>query len=122
LYVRHARDDTVYFDIASMMKAVTTVAAIQLVEHGKMALDVPTSQYLAELDKPNVLVGFDAAGKPELLPAVKPVTLRHLFSHSSGYAYDTLNENMYRYVRQVRGQRRKWYLFVVGTRAASRDI
>lgn len=91
------------FDIASMTKAVTSVAAMQLVEQGRMVLDVPASKYLPELEKPNILEGFDKAGKPMLRPAVTPVTLRHLLSHSSGYAYDTWNENMYRYTTQVVG-------------------
>jgi hypothetical protein len=46
-----------------MMKAVTTVAAIQLVEQRKMALDVAASRYLAELDKSTNQIGKISAGK-----------------------------------------------------------
>src|SRR5581483_7816195 len=89
------------FGIASMTKAITSTAAMQLVERGKLALDRPASEYLPELKAVNVLEGFDAAGKPMVRAAVKPVTLRMLLSHSSGFAYDTWNQNMDRYVKSV---------------------
>ena len=59
------------FAIASMTKAVTSVAAMQLVERGKLTLDEPVSKHLPELAKLNVLEGFDSAGKPILRPATK---------------------------------------------------
>ena len=61
-------DDTV-FRIASMTKAVTGAAAMQLVEQGKLSLDQPAGEILPFLATPEVLDGFDAAGKPELRPA-----------------------------------------------------
>ena len=67
------------FFIASMTKPVTSVAAMQLVEKGKLKLDEPASTYLPELGKLQVLHGFDATtGKPILKPATKHVTLRTL--------------------------------------------
>ena len=55
------------FGIASMTKPVTSVAAMQLVEQGKLKLDVPASTYLPELGKLDVLHGFDPkTGKPDL--------------------------------------------------------
>src|SRR6266852_261201 len=59
------------FSIASMTKAVTSAAAMQLVERGKMTLDEPAAKHLPELGKLQVLEGFDAAGKPLLRPAKK---------------------------------------------------
>jgi methyl acetate hydrolase len=44
-----------------------------------------------------VLTGFDAAGKPQLRPASKTVTLHHLLTHTSGFAYDTWDSNMLKY-------------------------
>jgi len=84
------------FSIASMTKAVTSAAAMQLVERGKMTLDEPASKHLPELSKVQVLEGFDAAGKPMLRPPKKAVTLRHLLTHTSGFAYDTWHEAMFK--------------------------
>jgi methyl acetate hydrolase len=85
------------FAIASMTKAITTTAAMQLVEQGKVMLHEPVSKYLPELGKLDVLTGFDAAGKPILKPATKPITLHHLLTHTSGFAYDTWDGNMLKY-------------------------
>src|SRR6516162_3003376 len=85
------------FAIASMTKAITTTAAMQLVEKGKVTLDEPVSKHLPELAKLDVLEGFDSAGKPILRPAKKPVALKHLLTHTSGFAYDTWDGNMLKY-------------------------
>jgi CubicO group peptidase (beta-lactamase class C family) len=85
------------FVIASMTKPVTSVAAMQLVEKGKLKLDEPASTYLPELGKLQVLHGFDASGKPILKPATKPVTLRTLLTHTSGFVYDTWFADMLRW-------------------------
>jgi methyl acetate hydrolase len=69
--------DTVFW-IASMTKAITSTAAMQLVEQGKLSLDAPIADVLPELASPKVLEGFDAAGQPRLRPARRPITLRHL--------------------------------------------
>src|SRR5580700_11910493 len=53
--------DTV-FRIASMIKVVTSVAAMQLVEQGKISLDSPAPAIDPALASPRVLTGFDAAG------------------------------------------------------------
>src|SRR5690348_5179846 len=70
--------DTV-FRIFSMTKAITCVAAMQLVEEGKLTLDAPVPD-IGEpvLAAPQVLLGFDAAGAPLLRPATRPITLKHL--------------------------------------------
>jgi len=57
--------DSVFW-IASMTKAVTSAAAMQLVERGKLALDEPIAEVLPELAAPQVLEGFDASGEPKL--------------------------------------------------------
>jgi len=89
------------FMIASMTKPVTSVAAMQLVEQGKLKLDEPASTYIPELGKLEVLHGFDAkTGKPILKPATKPVTLRTLLTHTSGFAYDTWFADMLRWEKE----------------------
>jgi methyl acetate hydrolase len=89
------------FMIASMTKPVTSVAAMQLVEQGKLKLDEPASTYIPELGSLQVLHGFDpSSGKPILKPATKPVTLRSLLTHTSGFVYDTWDADMLRYEKE----------------------
>jgi len=88
--------DSVFW-IASMTKAVTSTAAMQLVERGKLALDRPIADVLPELAKPQVLEGFDAAGEPKLRAAKRPITLRHLITHTAGFGYDIWNPDLGRY-------------------------
>jgi len=89
------------FAIASMTKAITTTAALQLVERGKLTLDEPAAKHLPELSKAQVLTGFDADGKPMLRPATKPITLRNLMTHTSGFAYDTWEADIAKYTAQA---------------------
>jgi methyl acetate hydrolase len=92
--------DTVFW-IASMTKAVTSTAAMQLVEQGKLALDEPIAPVLSELAAPQVLEGFDAAGEPRLRPARRPITLRHLITHTAGFVYPIWNAEMGRYMEKT---------------------
>ncbi|HSP67813.1 MAG TPA: serine hydrolase domain-containing protein [Bryobacteraceae bacterium] len=92
------RPDSI-FAIASMTKAITSVAAMQLVERGRLKLDEPVARHLPDLAKMDVLTGFDAAGKPVLRPATRQITLRHLLTHTSGFAYPTWHEGMFKYTQ-----------------------
>lgn len=85
------------FNIASMTKAITSAAAMQLVERGKLNLDEPASNHLPELGNLKVLDGFGLDGQPNLRPAAGPVTLRQLLTHTSGFAYDTWHEAMFQF-------------------------
>src|SRR5271170_5858861 len=91
--------DSVFW-IASMTKAITSTAAMQLVEQGKLALDRPIAGLLPELASPQVLEGFDAAGEPRLRPARQPITLRHLITHTAGFVYDIWNAPIGRYMEK----------------------
>src|SRR5258708_5611593 len=92
--------DTV-FRIASMTKAITSVAAMQLVEAGKLTLDSPVPAIDPALSEPKVLEGFDGSGAPILRPAKRPITLRHLLTHTAGFTYEAWNANTLRYVRET---------------------
>ncbi len=80
--------------IASMTKAVTSVAAVQLVERGKLQLDEPAAKVVPALGNTKVLDGFDDAGQPRLRPPKRPITLRHLLTHSAGLSYEIWNPDM----------------------------
>ena len=73
------------FRLMSMSKPITAIAAMQLVEKGKLNLDSPAEEVLPELEKIPVL---NADNK--LVKQSKSITLRHLMSHTSGFAYNSL--------------------------------
>ena len=76
------------FQIASMTKPVTSTAAMQLVEQQKLSLDDPAEKYLPELADLRVFESFDASTGAYTLRAPKTkVTVRQLFTHTSGIAY-----------------------------------
>jgi methyl acetate hydrolase len=89
--------DTVFW-IASMTKAITSIAAMQLVEQGKLALDHQIGDVLPELSAPQVFEGFDPSGGPRLRPAKRSITLRHLLTHTAGLVYEIWNAEMGRYM------------------------
>jgi methyl acetate hydrolase len=94
--------DTI-FRIASMVKLLTTVAALQLVEQGKLKLDEPAGNIDPTLASVQVLTGFDAKGVPQLRPAQKPLTLRNLLTHTSGFSYLLWDPNVARYLKFAHG-------------------
>jgi CubicO group peptidase (beta-lactamase class C family) len=79
------------FWIASMTKPVTSVAAMMLVEQGKLDLDAPVSQYLPQLK--NMQVGVEkpdpVTGRKEIAlePPKRLMTVRDLLRHTSGLVY-----------------------------------
>ena len=79
--------DTVVW-IASMTKAITATAAMQLVERGKLSLDRPAHDVVPELARARVLEGFDGAGQPKLRAPKRPITLKHLLTHTAGFSYE----------------------------------
>lgn len=79
--------DTI-FGIASMGKAFTATAAMQLIEAHKLALDDRADKYLPELANMQVFESFDATtGAYKLRPAASAITVRQLFTHTSGLGY-----------------------------------
>jgi methyl acetate hydrolase len=92
--------DSVFW-MASMTKAITTAAAMQQVEQGKLSLDAPIGNVLPDLAAPLVLEGFDDSGEPRLRPAKTAITLRHLMTHTAGFCYDMWNGEMVKYLEKT---------------------
>ncbi len=82
------------FQIASMTKAVTSAAAMQLVERGLLSLDDAIDPVLPELANPDILTGFDDNGNAQTRPAENAITLRHLLTHTSGLGYAFTSADM----------------------------
>ena len=81
------------FRIASMTKAVTSVAVMQLYESGALMLTDPLSRYLPAFATMEVLTPPGEGGGAEytLEPARRPITIRHLLTHTSGMSYRFLS-------------------------------
>lgn len=83
---RWDRNDTIgeknIFKIASMTKALASVAALQLVEQGKITLDEPLDEYLPEMSSIKILNKNN-----EIIEPKNSITLRHLLTHTAGFGY-----------------------------------
>jgi CubicO group peptidase (beta-lactamase class C family) len=72
--------------IYSLTKIITSVAALNLIEEGKLGLSHPIKEYLPEFSDMRILVGGNAQHR-ELTPAEVPINVHHLFTHTSGFTY-----------------------------------
>jgi CubicO group peptidase (beta-lactamase class C family) len=88
--------DTI-FPIHSVTKIITSVAAMMLVDRGKIALDDPVGKYIPSFA--GVKVGVerkDGSGRPvlDLVPPRRPITLEDLLLHTSGITYGFYGEGL----------------------------
>ena len=83
---RWDRNDTIneknIFSIASMTKALGSVAALQLVEQGKITLDEPLDEYLPNMSSRKILTQDN-----KIIEPINSITLRHLLTHTAGFGY-----------------------------------
>jgi CubicO group peptidase (beta-lactamase class C family) len=92
-----ANADTVYRN-ASMTKAPATIAALQLVEQGRLDLDATVESIVPAFAQLQVLTGFDA-DVPVLRPPASKATVRQLMTHTSGCGYTFTNAALHRYAQ-----------------------
>ena len=92
-----AGQDTV-FRVFSFSKAIGTMAAMMLIERGKLSLDTAVVDILPEFGGMQVLDGFDG-DTPRLRAPRVQATVRHLATHTSGLEYEFWNADIARYVR-----------------------
>lgn len=78
--------------VYSMSKIITCVATLMLVEDGRLNLDDPVAKYLPEFKDVKVWTG-GTADAPQLEALKRPITIKHLLTHTSGMYYDFSAEN-----------------------------
>jgi CubicO group peptidase (beta-lactamase class C family) len=83
---RRMTPDTI-FRIASQSKALTSVAALALVEDGKLTLGAPVSAFIPSFAK--TTVALKAEGRVTTVPAKRAITIRDLLTHTAGISYGT---------------------------------
>lgn len=91
------KPDSIFW-IASLTKPIATVAAMMLVEEGKIQIDDPVARYLPELK--DMQVGVEkvdpSTGKPQLVlePVRRPMTVQDLLRHTSGFTYPNFGNSL----------------------------
>ena len=76
------------FRIASQTKAIVSIGLMMLFEEGKFLLDDPVSKYIPEFANPQVIEKYNPADTTfTTVPAKREITIRDLFTHTSGIDY-----------------------------------
>ncbi len=89
---KYATDDI--FRIASMTKAITSVAVLKLWEDGRINLDDPIEKYIPEFKDTEILKTFNEKDSSYTSkPSTKKITIRQLLTHTSGIGYDFIDGN-----------------------------
>ena len=89
---KYSTDDI--FRIASMTKAITSVAVLKLWEDGRINLDDPIEKYIPEFKDTEILETFNEKDSSySSKPSTKKITIRQLLTHTSGVGYDFIDGN-----------------------------
>jgi len=92
------------FRIASQTKAITSTAVMILWEEGKFRLDDPISKYIPEFENAVIFESLNEADSSfTARPATRPITIRHLLTHTSGIGYGMIDDDNFRKIYQKAG-------------------
>ena len=81
------------YRIYSMTKPVTGIATMMLIEDGKLGLDQPLAEILPKFADMKVQKTYDGGIAPaDLEPAARPITIRHLLTHTAGLGYTIMQK------------------------------
>ncbi len=86
----HAADADSLWRVYSMTKPITGIAAMILIEEGKLKLDQPISDFIPAFKNMKVLV--DPAKDLTSRPATRPITVRNLLTHTAGLGYNIITK------------------------------
>ncbi|MBQ1498130.1 MAG: beta-lactamase family protein [Sphingomonas sp.] len=86
----HAADVDSLWRVYSMTKPITGIAAMILIEEGKLKLDQPISDFIPAFKNMKVLV--DPAKDLTSRPATRPITVRNLLTHTAGLGYNIITK------------------------------
>ncbi|BGP54577.1 hypothetical protein JCM8202v2_002164 [Rhodotorula sphaerocarpa] len=89
------------FELYSCTKLPTTIAALQLVEQGRLGLDDEVSRYVPECADVKVFCGWSENGAPQLEAPKTPVTIRMLLTHTSGSIYAMIDPEMLKVAKHL---------------------
>jgi CubicO group peptidase (beta-lactamase class C family) len=78
------------FRVYSMTKPITGIAAMMLVEDGKLHLNQSLGDFLPGFQKP--MVALDPEKSLDARPAARPITIRHALTHSGGLGYGIISK------------------------------
>jgi methyl acetate hydrolase len=84
------------FRLMSMTKPFASVAALQLIEQGRLGLETEVASVLPAFGELKVLEGFDG-DEPRLRAPARQATIRHLLTHTAGHGYAFSNRDLLHY-------------------------
>ena len=93
------------FRIASMGKAMTSAAVMMLQESGRLGLDDPAGRYVPGIDALQVVTRVNPDGSIESRPPRRPITIRHLLTHTSGLGYSFSDPILFKLQQAGKGER-----------------
>jgi len=85
-----AGPDSLY-RIYSMTKPITGMAVMALIDEGKLGLDQPLAEILPKFAEMKVQRTYDGS-LTDLVPAARPITIRHLLTHTAGLGYSIIQK------------------------------